>query len=336
MIQEAIQALIAGTDLGRIKSRAVMDQIMSGDATDAQIGAFLVALRIKGETVDEIVGCAEGMRAQATPIATSRTNLIDTCGTGGDGSGTFNISTTVAFVACGAGLAVAKHGNRSISSQCGSADVLAELGVNIAAAPQQVGKCIDEAGIGFLFAVALHGAMKHAIGPRKELAVRTVFNVLGPLTNPAGAKRQLIGVYDGALTDKVAGVLNELGSERAFVVHGADGLDEITLTGPTKLSELNGGQVTTREINPGDFGLETAAAEALAGGDAAHNAQILRAVLDGQQGPQRDVVLLNAAAAIAAGGLVEDIAAGLDIARESIDSGKARQALDRLVEVSNA
>ena len=335
MIQEAVQELITGTDLDRAQVRAVMDQIMSGGATDAQIGAFLVALRIKGETVDEIVGCAEGMREKATPIATSRTNLIDTCGTGGDGSGTFNISTTVAFVACGAGLAVAKHGNRSISSQCGSADVLAELGVNIEASPEKVGQCIDEAGIGFLFAVALHGAMKYAIGPRKELALRTVFNVLGPLTNPAGAKRQLIGVYDSGLTDKIAGVLKELGSQRAFVVHGSDGLDEITLTGSTKLSELSGGRVETREINPGDFALQTAEAGALVGGDSAQNAQILRAVLDGEQGPRRDVVLLNAAAAIAAGGLVDDMVAGIDVARESIDSGKARQALHRLVEVSN-
>ena len=336
MIQEAIQALIAGADLDRQKARAGMDQIMSGGATDAQIGAFLVALRIKGERVDEIVGCAEGMREKATPIETARADLIDTCGTGGDGSGTFNISTTVAFVACGAGLAVAKHGNRSISSQCGSADVLSEMGVNIEASPEQVGECIDEVGIGFLFAVALHGAMKHAIGPRKELATRTVFNVLGPLTNPAGARRQLIGVYDGALTEKLAGVLKELGSERAFVVHGSDGLDEITLTGPTKLSELNNGRVSTREICPEDFGLERVAADALAGGDAARNAEILQMVLDGKTGPQRDVVLLNAAAAIAAGGLAEDMATAINMARESIDSGKARQALDRLVEVSNA
>ena len=242
----------------------------------------------------------------------------------------------MAFVACGAGLAVAKHGNRSISSQCGSADVLSEMGVNIEASPGQVGECIDEVGIGFLFAVALHGAMRHAIGPRKELATRTVFNVLGPLTNPAGARKQLIGVYDGALTEKLAGVLNELGSERAFVVHGSDGLDEITLTGPTKLSELNNGRVSTREICPEDFGLERVAAEALVGGDAARNAEILRMVLDGKTGPQRDVVLLNAAAAIAAGGLAEDMTTAIDLARESIDSGKARQALDRLVEVSNA
>ena len=336
MIQEAIKDLIAGADLGRARTRAAMDQIMSGQATDAQIGAFLVALRIKGETVDEIAGCAEVMREKATPIATTRPDLIDTCGTGGDDSGTFNISTAVAFVACGAGLAVAKHGNRSISSHCGSADVLAALGVNVEASPEKVGECLDEVGIGFLFAVALHGAMKHAIGPRRELATRTVFNVLGPLTNPAGAKRQLIGVYDGALTEALAGVLGQLGSERALVVHGSDGLDEITLTGPTQVSELRDGRVSTRQIDPRDFGLQLAPAEALQGGDAAYNARILREVLDGREGPRRDVVLINAAAAIAVGGRAEDTTAGLELARASIDSGRARQALDRLVEVSNA
>ena len=336
MIQEAIKDLIAGVDLGRARTRAVMDQIMSGQATDAQIGAFLVALRIKGETIDEIAGGAEVMREKATPIVTVRPDLIDTCGTGGDDSGTFNISTTVAFVACGAGLAVAKHGARSISSQCGSADVLAALGVNVEATPEKVGECIDEVGIGFLFAVALHGAMKHAIGPRRELATRTVFNILGPLTNPAGAKRQLLGVFDGALTEALAGVLRELGSERALVVHGSDGLDEITLTGPTQVSELRDGQISTRQIHPGDFGLQVVSAEALKGGDADYNARILREVLDGREGPQRDVVLLNAAAAMVVGGLAEDITAGLEVARTSIDSGKARQALDRLVEVSNS
>ena len=336
MIQEAIKDLIAGVDLGRARTRAVMDQIMSGQATDAQIGAFLVALRIKGETIDEIAGGAEAMREKATPIVTVRPDLIDTCGTGGDDSGTFNISTTVAFVACGAGLAVAKHGARSISSQCGSADVLAALGVNVEATPEKVGECIDEVGIGFLFAVALHGAMKHAIGPRRELATRTVFNILGPLTNPAGAKRQLLGVFDGALTEALAGVLRELGSERALVVHGSDGLDEITLTGPTQVSELRDGQISTRQIHPEDFGLQVVSAEALKGGDADYNARILREVLDGREGPQRDVVLLNAAAAMVVGGLAEDITAGLEVARASIDSGKARQALDRLVEVSNS
>ena len=336
MIQEAIKDLIAGVDLGRARTRAVMEQIMSGQATDAQIGAFLVALRIKGETIDEIAGGAEAMREKATPIVTVRPDLIDTCGTGGDDSGTFNISTTVAFVACGAGLAVAKHGARSISSQCGSADVLAALGVNVEATPEKVGECIDEVGIGFLFAVALHGAMKHAIGPRRELATRTVFNILGPLTNPAGAKRQLLGVFDGALTEALAGVLRELGSERALVVHGSDGLDEITLTGPTQVSELRDGQISTRQIHPEDFGLQVVSAEALKGGDADYNARILREVLDGREGPQRDVVLLNAAAAMVVGGLAEDITAGLEVARASIDSGKARQALDRLVEVSNS
>ena len=336
MIQEAIRDLIAGADLDRAKMRAVMEQIMSGQATDAQIGAFLVALRIKGETIDEIAGGAEVMREKATPIVTVRPDLIDTCGTGGDDSGTFNISTTVAFVACGAGLAVAKHGTRSISSQCGSSDVLTALGVNVEASPEKVGECIDEGGIGFLFAIALHGAMKHAIGPRRELATRTVFNILGPLTNPAGAKRQLLGVFDGALTEALAGVLRELGSDQALVVHGSDGLDEITLTGPTQVSELRDGQVSTRQIHPGDFGLQTVSAEALKGGDADHNARILRGVLDGEEGPQRDVVLLNAAAAMVVGGLAEDITAGLEVARESIDSGKARHALDRLVEVSNS
>ena len=336
MIQEAIRDLIAGADLGRAKMRAVMEQIMSGQATDAQIGAFLVALRIKGETIDEIAGGAEVMREKATPIVTVRPEVIDTCGTGGDDSGTFNISTTVAFVACGAGLAVAKHGTRSISSQCGSSDVLTALGVNVEATPEKVGECIDEVGMGFLFAIALHGAMKHAIGPRRELATRTVFNVLGPLTNPAGAKRQLLGVFDGALTEALAGVLRELGSERALVVHGSDGLDEITLTGPTQVSELKDGQVSTRQIHPGDFGLQTVSAEALKGGDADCNARILRGVLDGEEGPQRDVVLLNSAAAIVVGGRAEDITAGLEVARESIDSGKARRSLDRLVEVSNS
>ena len=336
MIQEAIRDLIVGADLGRAKMRAVMEQIMSGQATDAQIGAFLVALRIKGETIDEIAGGAEVMREKATPIVTVRPEIIDTCGTGGDDSGTFNISTTVAFVACGAGLAVAKHGTRSISSQCGSSDVLTALGVNVEATPEKVGECIDEVGMGFLFAIALHGAMKHAVGPRRELATRTIFNILGPLTNPAGAKRQLLGVFDGALTEALAGVLRELGSDRALVVHGSDGLDEITLTGPTQVSELKDGQVSTRQIHPGDFGLQTVSAEALKGGDADHNARILRGVLDGEEGPQRDVVLLNSAAAIVVGGRAEDITAGLEVARESIDSGKARQALDRLVEVSNS
>jgi len=261
---------------------------------------------------------------------------VDTCGTGGDGLGTFNISTTVAFVTAGAGLAVAKHGNRAMSSQCGSADVLQALGVNVEIGPEAVGRCIDEVGIGFLFAPMLHGAMKYAIGPRRELGTRTVFNILGPLTNPAGARRQLLGVYDGKLTERLAGVLKALGSERAFVVHGKDGLDEITLTGPSRVTELKDGELTTYEVKPQDVGLQTATADQLAGGDAATNAAILQAVLENRAtAAQRDVVLLNAAAAIAAGGsgtLVE----GLEQARDSLASGRAAAALENLKNVSNS
>lgn len=336
MIQSAIRQLIAGQSLDRTTAHRVMDQIMGGEATAAQIGGFLVALRCKGETVDEIAGFAEVMRAKATKIVGGRPPLVDTCGTGGDGSGTFNISTTVAFVAAGAGCTVAKHGNRAMSSQCGSADVLAALGVNVEAGPAQVGRCLDEAGIGFLFAPALHGAMKHAIGPRRELGTRTVFNLLGPLTNPAGAKRQLLGVFDADLTERLAAVLGALGSERAFVVHGSDGLDELTLTGPSRVTELKDGKTSTYAVHPSELGLATAPAEALKGGDAATNARILREVLDGAPSPRADVVVLNAAAAIAAGGLAADLAEGGQRAREAIASGRARQALDRLVAVSNA
>ncbi len=336
MIQDAIQQLIAGRDLDRETATAVMEQIMSGEATDAQIGGFLVALRCKGETEDEVAGFTEVMRAKATRISGGRPPLLDTCGTGGDASGTFNISTTAAFVAAGARCTVAKHGNRAISSRCGSADVLAELGVNIEADPARVGVCLDEAGIGFLFAQALHGAMKHAIGPRRELGTRTVFNTLGPLTNPAGATRHLMGVFAPELTELQARVLGALGSERAFIVHGLDGLDEITLTGPSRVSELADGEVRTYEIEPRDFGIDRAGAGALKGGDPAANAAILREVLDGGSGPRTDVVLLNAAAALAAAGVAADLAGGVEAARESIASGRARQALDRLVEVSNA
>ncbi len=335
MIQDVIQQLLAGNDLDRDTARAVMDQIMSGNATDAQIGGFLIALRCKGETVDEIAGFAEVMREKATPIEGGKGTLVDTCGTGGDGSGTFNISTTVAFVAAGAGLTVAKHGNRAMSSQCGSADVLQALGVNVEAGPEQVSRCLDQAGIGFLFAPMLHGAMKHAIGPRKELATRTVFNVLGPLTNPAGARRQLLGVYDTALTEKLAGVLGALGSERAFVVHGSDGLDEITSTGPSTVTELNGGKLETYEVQPSDFGFNVATAEDLKGGSATENAKILSSVLDGDSGAAREIVVMNAAAAVAAGGLAGDLVQGAAVAAEAIDSGKAKAALETLVSVSN-
>ena len=334
-MQKAIAKVINGDDLRRDEMVDVMNQIMSGEATDAQIGAFLIALRLKGESVDEIAGAVAVMREKATPIATKHDVIVDTCGTGGDHSGTFNISTTAAFVAAGAGLCVAKHGNRAATSQSGSADVLMALGVNIEASPETVSQCLDEVGIGFLFAPALHGAMKYAIGPRRELGVRTIFNALGPLTNPAGARRQVIGVYSAALTETLAGVLATLGAERAYVVHGADGLDEMTLTGPTKVSELKDGAVSTYRVSPGEVGLGQARADALKGGDADSNASITLSVLKGAEGPARDIVLLNAAAAIVAGDKASDLREGVQVAAEAIDSGRAMAKLEALIEASN-
>ena len=334
-IQEAVAELIEGHDLKRKEMISVMDAIMTGEATDAQIGGFLVGLRIKGETVDEIRGAAEVMREKSTKIKTEHAIIIDTCGTGGDHSSTFNISTASAFVAAGAGLCVAKHGNRSITSQSGSADVLSALGVNTEAPPEVVGQCLDEIGIGFLFAVKLHGAMKHAIGPRKELGARTIFNALGPLTNPAGATRQVIGVYSFGLTETMANVLGGLGSEHAFVVHGSDGLDEVTTTGPTRVSELKAESVTTYEISPGDFGLDVASPEDLKGGKPELNAKILRGILEGETGPRRDIVLLNSALALVAGGKAEAIPEAIELAGETIDSGSPLEKLDKLVEISN-
>jgi|TARA_B100000579_G_C22763596_1_gene820235 anthranilate phosphoribosyltransferase len=335
MIQEAIQMLVGGDDLDANTIARVMDDIMSGQVTDAQIGAFLVALRVKGETIEEIAGCARVMREKATSISPKRKDLVDTCGTGGDGSGTFNISTTVAFVVAGVGLGVAKHGNRAMSSNCGSADVLAELGFNLECSPEQAAKSIDEVGIGFLFAPALHGAMKHAIGPRREIGTRTVFNVLGPLTNPAGASCQLIGVYAPELTEKLAGVLDLLGAERAIIVHGIDGLDEITLTGSSRLSQLINGKIETIEIHPSQFGIELSDSNALQGGDAVKNARILCEILDGSLGPKRDIVLLNAAAALVAGGVSSSIGEGVERAREAIDDGSARNTLDSFIKMSH-
>lgn len=333
-IQEAIAKVIEGADLSRGEMTDAMNQIMSGEATDAQIGAFLIALRVKGECVDEIAGAASVMREKATPIATKHDVIVDTCGTGGDHSGTFNISTTAAFVAAGSGLCVAKHGNRAATSQCGSADVLSALGVNIEASPGTVSRCLDDVGIGFLFAISLHGAMKYAIGPRREIGARTIFNALGPLSNPAGATRQVVGVYSAALTETLAGVLGTLGSERAFVVHGSDGLDEMTLTGPTRVSELKNGSVSTYDVSPGDFGLAQAPADALKGGDADYNAEITRSILNGEEGPRRDIVLLNAAAAIVAGDKARDLNEGVQVAAEVIDSGKALEKLEGLVAAS--
>ena len=336
MIREAISKLIEGRHLTQAEATGVMGGIMSGESTSAQIGAFLIALRIKGETVDEIAGCAEAMRGKATRITTRHSSVVDTCGTGGDNSSTFNISTTAAFVLAGAGLCIAKHGNRAMSSRCGSADVLKSLGINLDLTPEQVGRCLDEVGIGFLFAPMLHTAMKHALGPRREIGTRTVFNVLGPLTNPAGAHRQLIGVYSPNLTDTLAEVLLRLGSERALVVHGSDGLDEITTTEETKVSELRDGMVQTYPIQPEDFGLKRASLQDLKGDDEETNAKILTDVLKGAEGPKRDVVLLNAAAGITAGGSASDIGEGISIARDSIDSGRAMKKLEGLRKMSNA
>ncbi len=331
MMKSAIAKVIEGQDLSRAEAEEVMSQIMAGKATPAQIGAFLTALRMKGETIEEIVGCATAMRKAAVRVESKRTDLIDTCGTGGDGAHTFNISTTTAFVVAGAGLGVAKHGNRSVSSKCGSADLLQALGVNLELTPQQVADCIDEVGIGFLFAPKLHPAMKYAIGPRREMGVRSIFNILGPLTNPANAATQIMGVFDGSLTEPLANVLREMGGRAAFVVHGADGLDELSTTGVNRVSSFSNGVVRTYELDPSELGLRRATLADLVGGDPEENASISRAVLAGEQGPRRDVVLLNAAAALVAGGAADDLHEGLARAVESISSGKALRKLDNLV-----
>jgi anthranilate phosphoribosyltransferase len=330
-IRQALARLLEGYDLAESEAEAVMEQVMGGQATPAQIGGFLVALRLKGETVEEVTGFARAMRRNAVAVRPKRSPLVDTCGTGGDGAGTFNISTTAAFVVAGAGLAVAKHGNRSVSSQCGSADVLKALGVCLELSPQQAADSIDDVGIGFLYAPLLHPAMKHAIGPRREMGVRTVFNILGPLTNPANAHAQLLGVYDGELTETLAHVLAGLGSRSAYVVHGANGLDELSTTGPNRVSRLASGAVDTYDLDPAELGLPRASVRDLRGGDPAENAAITRAVLDGEGGPQRDIVLLNSAAALLAGGLAPDMVSGLRMASHSIESGAARGRLNALV-----
>ncbi len=326
-----IEKILDREHLTQREAEAAMETIMAGEATPAQIGAFLVGLRMKGETVDEIAGFARSMRRNARRVPLRANGpIVDTCGTGGDCSGTFNISTAVAFVVAGTGRRVAKHGNRAISSKSGSADVLEALGVNIHLTPEQVGRCIDEVGIGFLFAPTFHPAMKHAIGPRRELGVRTVFNILGPLTNPAFATHQLLGVYDPALTEMMARVLAHLGVRAAFVVHGAGGLDELSTTGVNRVTHLRDGQVTTFDLAPEDVGLPRARLDDLRGGDAKENAAIIRGILAGEErGPRRDVVLFNAAAALAAE--TGDLRAGLEEAREAIDSGAALAKLDALV-----
>lgn len=337
MIKEAITRIVEKNDLNENEMMEVMGEIMEGKATPAQIGAFITALRIKGETVDEVTGAARIMRQKATKINACSPVIVDTCGTGGDGMHTFNISTTAAFVVAAAGLTVAKHGNRAVSSGCGSADLLEALGVNIDASPEIVEECIQHAGIGFLFAPKLHSAMKHAIGPRREIGIRTIFNMLGPLTNPAGATSQLIGVYSPELTEMFAGVLKKMGSRRAFIVHGSDGLDEATVTGETRVSELKDGLITTYNINPVDFFDESFTGDALRGGDASFNAEITKSILSGQRrGACRAIVLLNAALAIVAGEKAASIQEGIQIAEECIDSGAALKKLHALIELSNA
>jgi anthranilate phosphoribosyltransferase len=334
-IKQAIEKTIRQTSLSESEAYATAGQIMEGKATDAQIAALLVSLRHKGESVEEITGFARAMRDRVTRVGTRPKVLVDTCGTGGDGSGSFNVSTVSAFVAAGAGCSVAKHGNRSISSRCGSADVFQALGVKVDLAPEAISRCIDETGIGFMFAPNLHPAMKHAIGPRREIGIRTVFNILGPLTNPAGAKRQLLGVYDGTLTDRLACVLKELGSEHVLVVHGEDGLDEITLTGQTKVTEMKNGEIFRYSIMPETFGFRRATSESLKGGEAGTNAAIARDVLNGKKGPVRDTVLLNAGAVIYVGGKAATLSEGVKKAEASIDSGKALNALEKLILESN-
>lgn len=349
MIKDAIAKVVERIDLTEAEMVEVMSEIMGGEATPAQIGAFIAALRMKGETVAEITGAARVMRDRATPIRVGavldldrddinldRETILDTCGTGGSGTKSFNISTTVAFVVAACGVKVAKHGNRSVSSTCGSADVLEALGVNLSIPPEKVEECIREAGIGFLFAPALHGAMKHAIGPRREIGIRTIFNVLGPLTNPARADRQVLGVYRADLVETLARVLAGLGCRRGFVVHGEDGMDELTLTAPTQVAEIRDGRFALQTVAPEQFGFDRCPLSELQGGDALQNAAIVRAVLSGEAGPKRDVVLLNAGFALVAAGVADSVTDGIERARQAIDSGAARGRLERLVSLTNS
>jgi anthranilate phosphoribosyltransferase len=331
-IQEAIHRLFARENLSAELADAAMSEIMLGEATPAQVGAFLAALRMKGETVDEITGCAQAMKRSAINVhpQIGDAPLVDVVGTGGDSTGTFNISTTASFVVAGSGVKVAKHGNRSVSSKCGSADVLAALGVNLNTNAEQAAECIEEVGIAFLFAPLYHPAMKNAIGPRRELAARTIFNILGPLTNPANATNLLLGAYEPGLTEPLARVLGQMGARAAYAVHGADGVDELSLAGPNRVSHLRGGEVRTFEFDPAGLGLGRATLADILGGDAQENAAITRGILRGEiRGPKRDAVLLNAAFALATE--CGDPAAGLEEARASLDSGAALHVLDAFV-----
>lgn len=344
-ITDGIRRVVAGEHLSRAEAESLMNEIMGGKATDAQIASFLTALRMKCETVDELIGFAKVMRAKASLVqpraavgaafsGTDREMLVDTCGTGGDATGTFNISTATAFVVAGAGVRVAKHGNRSVSSVCGSADVVEALGVRLELSPEAVARCIDEAGIGFLYAPLLHEAMRYVVLARREMKIRTAFNLLGPICNPARATAQVMGVYDEDLTEIMAQVLCELGTARALVVHGSDGLDEITLTGESKISEVRNGEVRTYYVTPEDFGLARAPISAIQGGDARHNAEIIRSILSDERGSRQDVVLLNAAAGLVVGGKADVLRDGIELARESIRSGKAMACLQKLIRLS--
>ena len=334
-IQSAIRAVTEQRDLDGAQMTGVMQSIMTGECTPAQVGGFLVGLRMKGESVEEIAAAAAVMRRLATRVEVAKSHLVDTCGTGGDARGTFNISTASALVAAGAGVRVAKHGNRSVSGRSGSADVLEAAGVRLDLAPERIARCIDEAGVGFLFAPAHHGAMKHAIGPRREMAVRTIFNVLGPLTNPAGALRQVIGVFARELVEPLARVLGELGSEHVMVVHSEDGLDELSLGAPTHVAELRDGAVRGFSLDAGNLGFARAPVESITVDSPAASLDVIRTVLAGGSGPAADITVLNAAAAIYVSGIAPDLEDGIARARESIGSGRAANALERLAEISN-
>jgi anthranilate phosphoribosyltransferase len=327
--------LLAGESLEAGEARAAMAEIMEGAATPAQIAGFVVALRFKGATAEEITGLVESMRAYSQKVEVSA-DVLDTCGTGGDKSGTFNVSTAAALVCAGAGVSVAKHGNRAATSRCGSADVLEALGVKIDLDPAGVANCITEVGIGFCFAPVFHPAMRHAGMPRKELGIPTIFNFLGPLTNPAGAKRQALGVSDPAMLERMVEVLRRLGSSHVVAFHGHGGLDELALSGPSRVVELKDGNVVESEVNPAELDLEAAGPQDLAGGTAEENARAIRQVLEGERGPRRDIVLLNAAAGLVASALAPDMREGIVLAAQSVDSGAAAQTLDRFAEVSNS
>ena len=336
MIANAIKRIVSGENLGRDEMYQVFSDVMDGKTTDVQKSALLVGLRMKGETADEITGAAMAMRERVTPLTIKRTGLVDTCGTGGDGRGTFNISTVAAIVAAGAGASVAKHGNRAVSSSCGSADVLSALGVKVDLDPAAMSRVLDRIGISFLFAPKLHPAMSAVAAIRRELGVRTIFNVLGPLTNPAFARRQVIGVYAKHLVGVVADVLRALNVEHAMVVHSEDGLDEISVSAPTYVAEVNDGEIRSFKVSPADFGVSTHPGDAVGGGDAATNAAIARAILGGQNGATRDIVVVNAGAALYVSGAASTLREGAELAAEAVRSGAARRKLEELVSESNA